>query len=433
MIKSRALGLLGCITVLGIAAMPLPALGDPGSDGRITARWEGVHSPSVPKAVRINGIWHAAGEIHLRIDDQADVTAYSLSLVLAVDRATQFNAIDADTSAIPHLDQITSLVRDSATETQRGKLTSPLAAAYQIAIWHLTDSLPIDAAHVPKLSIRSMVNKLIHKSIRETNQVRRCTGSQCRALLSTSATTATLSVRVGSTVDDSVLSIAIVTPIRRFFAHRQYVDLRINGLGASLCPGETDLIRVDKPATHNVLKSSCKFRSIDPEERGPRFADLPRLLVERKSTLPTNAIVNNTITALIPRQDVSQEIQVSWPFSNDVGMVFVPVSPSSPVIAALPFDDSRATATTIDPADFASFQEIIQRTILPFFTGHGIWGLVLLASLLVLLLVLKDGIIGIVKFFGRCVGKIWNRSRASYKKKADERRANRESGDTATD
>lgn len=132
---------------------------------------------------------------------------------------------------------------------------------------------------------------------------------------------ATLSVRVGGTVNDAALRIAIITPISSFFNHPQYVDLRINGLGASLCPGEIDVIRVDKPTTHNVLKSSCEFRGHDPsQEGGSKFADLPRLIVERTSTLPRNGIVNNIITTLIPRQDTSQLIQIRWPFNNDPGM-----------------------------------------------------------------------------------------------------------------
>jgi len=433
MIRSRILALLGCATVFGVAATPLPVLADPASDGRITGHWESVHAPSVPKAVKINGTWRAAGETYLRVDDRADVAVYSLSFATAVDRITQFNAIDADTSAILHRDQITSLVRDSATEAQRGTLTSARAAAYQIAIWHLTDDLSIDAVYVPKRAIRLAAKELIRRSITETNQVRKCTGPQCATPLSTAAAMATLSVRVGSAVDDSVIRIAIITPIRRFFNHRQYVDLRINGLGASLCPGETDLIRVDKPATHNVLKSSCEFRRHDPAERGPRFADLPRLFVERISTLPTSDIVNNTITALIPRQDGSQEIQVSWPFSNDSGMVLMPNSPSAPVITASSFDDSRTAATTIDPADFASFQEDLQRSVVPLFTGNGIWGLGLLALLLVLLLVLKDWIIGITNWLGRILRNSWNRGRSWYKRRADERKVKREKSSAAAD
>jgi hypothetical protein len=424
---------LGCTMVFGVAAMPLPMLADPAGNGQITGHWESVYAPSVPKAVKIDGVWRPAGETYLRVDDQADVAVYSLSFATAVDRTTQFKAIDADTSAIPHLDQITSLVRDSAAEAQRGTLTSVRAAAYQIALWHLTDNLSIDAVHVPKQAIRSAAKELIHRSITEANQARKCTGSQCVAPLSTAATMATLSVRVGSTVDDAVIRIAIITPIRRFFNRRQYVDLRINGLGATLCPGETDIIRVDKPATHNVLMSSCKFRSHDPAQRGPRFADLPRLLVERISTLPTSDIVNNTITALIPRQDTSQEIQVNWPFNNDPGMVFMPNSPSAPVITASSFNDSRAAAITIDPADFASFQEDLQRSVLPLFTGHGIWGLGLLALLFVLLLVLKDWIIGIINWLGKILHKSWNRGRSWYKKRAVERKGNREKSSTTAD
>jgi hypothetical protein len=426
MINSRILALLACAATLGVVATPLVALADSTDDGRITAHWESVHAPSVPQAVMIKARWRAAGETYFRVDDQADVAMYSLSLATALDQTTQLKAIDADTSAVPHLDQITSLVRSSAVEANHGTLTDARAAAYQIAIWHLTDDLSIDPAHVPNPAIRSAANGLIRSSTIETDRVRKCTGSQCAAPLSTADTVATLSVRLGNTVDDSILRIAIVTPITHVFTKRQYVNVRINGLGATLCPGETDRIRVDKPATHNVLKSSCEFRSHDPAQKGgPNTADLPRLIVQRISTLPTNGIVNNTLTVDIPRQGSAQEVQVNWQFSNDPGMIFMPTAPSSPAITASSFEDTRTAAITIDPADCSSFQEIVQRTVLPLFTGLGIWGLVLLALLFVMLLVLKDWVTGLTNWLGRILRGWWNRGRSWSKKKAGERKARR--------
>jgi hypothetical protein len=251
MITLRTLAGLAVAAALGVATTPLTVLADAADGGRITAHWESVRAPSMPRAVRINATWHAAGEAYFRVDDQADVAAYSLSLASTVDRTAPLEAIDADTSVVPYRDQITSLVRSSEVEANRGTLTDARAAAYQIAIWHLTDNLSIDPAHVPDPAIRSAASELIQSSKAESG----CTSPECATNISTAATAATLSVRVGKTVDDAVLRIAIVTPIRRFFNERQYVDLRISGLGATVCPGETDRIRVDKPVTHNVLKS----------------------------------------------------------------------------------------------------------------------------------------------------------------------------------
>jgi hypothetical protein len=422
MINLRALAGLAFAAALGVAATPLTVLADPADDGRITAHWESVHAPSIPRAVRINETWYAAGEAYFRVDDQADAAAYSLSLATAVDRTVPLQAIDADTSAVPYLGQITSLVRSSEVEAGRGTLTDARAAAYQIAIWHLTDNLSIDPAHVPDPAIRSAASELIRSSRAESG----CTDPQCATNLSTAATSATLSVRVGKTVDDAVLRIAIVTPISMFFSQRQYVDLRINGLGATVCPGETDRIRVDEPVTHNVLKSSCEFRSHDPTKKGePATAGLPRLMVDRISVDPANSTANNIITVLIPRQDSSQQVQVLWTFSNGPGMIFMPSGPSSPIITASTFGDARTAAATIDPDDFSSFQEIVQQSILPIFTGHGGWGLVLLALLLVMLLVLKDWVIGLTNWMGRIIRGPWNRLWSWYKKKRVQRKARR--------
>jgi hypothetical protein len=424
MIKLRTLTCLAIATALGVAAMPMAVLADSADDGRIVAHWESIHAPSVPQAVMINARWHAAGEAYFRVDDQADVAAYSLSLITDVDRTAQLKAIDADTSTLAHLDQITSLVRDSAREADRGTLTDARSAAYQIAIWHLTDDLSVDPAHVPNLAIRSAVGKLLQNSKDESDRIHNCTGSQCDTPLSTAATAAALSVKVGSTVDDAALRIAIVTPITMFFNKRQYVNLRINGLGATLCPGEIDRIRVDKPATHNVRKSSCEFRGYDPEHKGdPTTADLPRLIVERISTVPTSNIANNTLIVRIPRQGSSQEIQVNWQFNVDPGMVLVPTGPSSPVITASHFEDTRTATATIDPDDFSSFQEIVQRSILPLFTGLGKWGLVLLALLLVMLLVLKDWVTALANWLGRILRRWWDRGWSWSKRKRAQRKA----------
>jgi hypothetical protein len=249
---------------LAVAVAPLAARADSIENGRITAYWEGIYTPSTPNAVRSNGEWHAAGETYLRVDEQADVAVYSLSLSEPLDRTMPLKAITASTSAIPHLEQVTSLVRNSAEDSKRGTLTDARAAAYQIAIWHLADDLPIDRYHVRNAALRSVALELLRTSAALTDQINKCTGNQCPAALSTAATTAALSLQVGNTVGDSTLSISIVTPIQNVFNQRQYVNLRVNGLGATVCPGETDRIRVDLPVTHNVRKSSCNFLSNDP-------------------------------------------------------------------------------------------------------------------------------------------------------------------------
>lgn len=325
MIKLRTLTYLVFATTLGVVATPMAVFANSTDDGRIMAHWESIRAPSVSKAVMINARWHAAGEAYFRVDNQDDVPVYSLSLMAEVDRTVQLEGIDADTSEIGHLDQITSLVRDSATEANRGALTDARAAAYQIAIWHLTDDLSVDQVHVPNKAIRSTVGKLLQSSKSESDRDHSCTGPHCDTPISTATTAATLSVRVGNTVGDAALRIAIVTSLNSVFTKRQYVNLRINGLGATLCPGEIDRIRVDKPATHDVLKSSCEFRSHDPEHKGdPTTADLPRLIVERISTVPTSGVANNALIVHIPRQESAQEIQVNWQFHNDPGMIFMP-------------------------------------------------------------------------------------------------------------
>ena len=49
----------------------------------------------------------------------------------------------------------------------------------------------------------------------------------------------------------------------------------------------------------------------------------------------------------------------------------------------------KTATATIDPDDFASFQETVQRSTLPLFTEHGKWGLGLLVLLFVMLFLLK--------------------------------------------
>ena len=213
MIKLRTLTYLVFAATLGVVATPMAVFANSTDDGRIMAHWESIRAPSVSKAVMINARWHAAGEAYFRVDNQNDVPVYSLSLMAEVDRTVQLEGIDADTSEIGHLDQITSLVRDSATEANRGALTDARAAAYQIAIWHLTDDLSVDQVHVPNKAIRSTVGKLLQSSKSESDRDHSCTGPHCDTPISTATTAATLSVRVGNTVGDAALRIAIVTSL----------------------------------------------------------------------------------------------------------------------------------------------------------------------------------------------------------------------------
>lgn len=423
MVARHAVASIVLAALLEVAAAPLSAQASARSNGQITARWESIRAPHMVHAVRIESRWRAAGEAYFRVDGQADVAAYSLSLAAPISRTSLLGAVDADTSAIPYRGQITALVQGSAAEANRGRLTDARAAAFQIAIWHYTDGLRIDRAQVPDRALRSVADALVIEAQNDSD----CGGSQCASPLSTAATAATLSVRVGKTVDDALLRIAIVTPVvRRFFAKPQYVELRINGLGATVCPAEIDRVRVDLPITHNVLKSSCRFRAHDPGQKNdPRHAGLPRLIVQRVSAAPTPSIANNVITVLIPRQDRSQLVQVSWPFGNDPGMIFMPDGPTAPIMTASTFEDSRNATVSIDPDDFSSFQVVIQQSVLPFFTSHGGWGLVLLGLLLVLLFVLKDWITGLTQWLGRVVRTGWKRGRSWSKKKRAQAKARR--------
>src|SRR5205823_5562369 len=141
-----------------------------------------------------------------------------------------------------------------------------------------------------------------------------------------------------------------------------------------------------------------EFRKTDPEHKNDeKTAGSPRLKVERMSTVAQSQIVNNTIIAYVPRQGEPQQVEVNWTADKDPGMIFAPTGPSSAVITASTFSVSRIETVTIDPANFSSFQDVVQRSILPVFTGHGVWGLLLLAALLILLLLVKDAVAAVFK------------------------------------
>jgi hypothetical protein len=414
---------LVCAALVGLAATPTSALADASDDGQMTARWVSVRAPAVPHAVMIDGTWRTAGESYYRIDEHSDVAAYSLSLDTEIVRATQLKAIDPDSSAIPHLDQITALVRDSAADERKGELNGPRAAAYQVAIWHLTDNLPFDPDVVPDQTIRSHAAVLLAKSKAASDRIRQCTDPSCPTPLSTAATSARLDAKVGSTLDDAALRISIATTGGRYFDKPHYVNLRINGFGATLCAGEIDRVRIDRPPTHNVLDSSCSARRTDPDRKNdPATAGLPRLLVERISTVPTSQTANDTITAHIPRQASSQQVETTWSAGNDPGMVFLPTDASSPIITATRFTVTRVNIVTIESDDFASFQDVVQRSLLPYFTRGGISGLVLLFLLLILILLSKDFVVFIFKWLGKTVpqwstkGWTWLRWRQAMRK-----------------
>lgn len=69
----------------------------------------------------------------------------------------------------------------------------------------------------------------------------------------------------------------------------------------------------------------------------------------------------------------------------------------------------KTATATIDPDDFASFQETVQRSTLPLFTEHGKWGLGLLVLLFVMLFLLKDWLKTFTNWLGRILRGWWDR------------------------
>jgi hypothetical protein len=154
---------------------------------------------------------------------------------------------------------------------------------------------------------------MVTKAGVDVERARNCSGAGCPTLLSTAATAATLDLKVGGTVDDAALRITIATTGDNYFNTPHYVNLRVNGFGVTLCAGEIDRVRVDKPPTFDVLESSCALRAKDPGHKNDlQTAELARLVVEPVSVLPKAQTVNNTITAYIPRRSGSQRIEASW-------------------------------------------------------------------------------------------------------------------------
>jgi hypothetical protein len=65
MINGRILALSGWVPILAVVFATLAQAGQ-ANDGTITAHREDVPAPSVERAVRIGGRWHAAEESNLR-------------------------------------------------------------------------------------------------------------------------------------------------------------------------------------------------------------------------------------------------------------------------------------------------------------------------------------------------------------------------------
>lgn len=267
----------------------------------MVAHWESIYAPSVSHAFRLGKGWRSAGESYFRVDDQADVSGYSLSVGTGIDHTASLTAVDPPSSAVAHMDQITALARASAIETNKKQLSKLRAAAYQLAIWHLSDGVALDAFSIPNQRIRLTALRFLSTSNKDVARLQACTGVRCDTLLSTASIGAQVGIKVGNTIDDTALRISVITPGGGFFTKRHYVNLRVNGLGATLCAGEIDRLRVDQPATFSVAQSSCEYRRHDPSRsRDAPTASLPRLVVQRIRALPASETANNVITVHIP-------------------------------------------------------------------------------------------------------------------------------------
>ena len=390
--------LFGALCVVAITASPAEAAsGEQGTP--VTAKWTSLKAPTLTRAVKVDGKYRSAGLAYLRVDGADDLPVYSLSARADIDHDALLTAVPPDTYREPNPSQIAAIVQASSEESRTAPLSDERAAAYQVAIWNLTDGIKVEPAIVPSVKLRAAVNAILDASRRSVEENHACKDS-CQPLQSTSATTLSLNIaRVGDTIDDVIVRVNITFAItEKTILAPQYVNLRINGVDATVCGGEVDRVAIDQTPTRDVMASSCAHRREDPGQKTtPVTSDLLRYKVD---TIASPAPGDSSPTVMIvhvPRPNGALSIEASWPFGTGPGVIFSPDGSSARVIGAAGFRDARNAQLTIDPDDFSTFQKVVQRLTLPLFTGLGVWGLALLALILAALLNIKDVTIGLAR------------------------------------
>jgi hypothetical protein len=252
---------------------------------------------------------------YYRLQQQVTVPAFSLGFAANADGSRLYASFAAG-NGISHIAAVTYLADRWSRLAPRVKASLGKAAAYQVAIWHLSAALPITKRTVHARVIRRAALRLVaYASARDQEQVVACKNANCGE----DAPSPQLATTSGdSTVSDQIINIALfIGNLEQSFDDYQALDLRLGGIYATVCTGQDTAI------------NTSKISDMPPRPCAPGFGRHPTqhydVQVRRdyqKKNGKVNKVYTGTANVYVPRQDHIQYLQVAWNITlkhGDVG------------------------------------------------------------------------------------------------------------------
>jgi hypothetical protein len=372
--------LVSAVSVL-ISASPVGAYLN---NSPVKAYWANLGPTPVQGALRFAGRTYSAGVAFYRLG-VGTVPAYSLSLGSRPSPGIELEGVDPASSSINGLQEATYLAGCSSKREVALPLRPSVAAAYQIAIWHFTNDVPLSRQTVASRSILLRATSLAiaaERAVESHSNANYCEPVKSEGL-SGAAWGAAIKVVTGTqSVSDQGLNIYLSTGSENQYPiHPQALEVRVNGVPAFVCTGARSMIKtgrevdlpVKPPCGEEFGPHQLQFRVHATPIAGPKHAPLLQRLYAQA-------------TISVPRRDYPQQIEVLWNSKSESGAVYVPPDGSEPIITAgIAFPDVVETVT-IQPANLSDFGFYLQRTLLAWIASLGVFGLIPLAVIVLILI-----------------------------------------------
>jgi len=289
-----------------------------------------------------------------------------------------------------------------------------IAAAYQLAIWHYTDLVPIRRNTVSSPSVRVTTRQLI----REASAAK---GTECptdggpeddkKKPPGGGSYTPTISAATGDATSEE----QVVTMVLRSGNPNSVLDnvqalvVRIEGLPAYVCTGRETTI--DTGETVVAKPQPGKSAGFDAcgkvDDNTPQVA---QYRLKKQSSLQPNSpkqgkgpfdpALNALASLRVPRKDRTQQLRITWNSDSSPGLIFLASDGSQQIITAGVTHVVLESVVTLTPDDLPTFGTFLQRQVVAHLASWGFWGVLALLGLI-------GGLLTFSTWGPRFGGKLW--------------------------
>jgi hypothetical protein len=372
------------------------------ADSTALARSTSLGPPPLPDALRYRGRGYAAGQSWYRVGDTGTVPVYSLTLGRRPDPEQALEGIEPKASLIRGLAEATYLATCSA---QRGVTAIRGAAAYQLAIWHFANAVPLTRTTVPDVEVRASAQRLVRQAAAAVEARDSCMDPNKDPLTEEGFSRASfgpsISLASDQTVSEQVVSVTLDSGnVNKFIEEPQVLEIRIDGVPAFVCTGQETTIDTDQ-AKLLPVKAPCGKTTGSTQLQYPLGDTLPTFPVDgnghykpKKGQVPLHGFASAVVR--LPRRGAKQQVRVLWNSHSTPGVVYVGQGAAESVITAGVSYPNVDDGLVITPTTLSGFGSHVESDTLAALSQHGVLGVLVLGLLVLLLITARDWFIPVL-------------------------------------